>query len=112
MWPFFCLFVFKTSIFFLQCFREFLGCCGKALDINDQLIKEDQRMYQEDLKEKYAHLKTQLAKYIGDEVCCLITIEYSERFSFHYRKAIGSASTTLQDLRKTELRATFSSNQK
>ena len=31
-------------------------------------------MYQEDMKEKYAHLKTKLAKYIGDEVCCLITI--------------------------------------
>ena len=31
-------------------------------------------MYQEDMKEKYAHLKTKLAKYIGDEVCCLITM--------------------------------------
>lgn len=56
-----------------QVYREFLGCCGKALDINDQLIKEDQRMYQEDMKEKYAHLKTQLAKYIGDEVITTVT---------------------------------------
>lgn len=52
-----------------QYFREFLACCGKALEINDQLIKEDQRMYQEDMKEKYVHLRTQLTKYIGDEVC-------------------------------------------
>ncbi|KAK2573394.1 Dedicator of cytokinesis protein 9 [Acropora cervicornis] len=46
---------------------DFIACCGKALDINDQLIKEDQRMYQEDMKEKYNQLKTRLAKYIGDE---------------------------------------------
>lgn len=52
-----------------QVYREFIGCCGKALEQNDQLIKEDQRMYQEDMKEKYAQLRTQLAKYIGDEVC-------------------------------------------
>ena len=31
-------------------------------------MKEDQRMYQEDMKEKYVQLKTRLAKYIGDEV--------------------------------------------
>lgn len=46
------------------------------MEINDQLIKEDQRMYQEDMKAKYADLKTQLAKYIGDEVCCLITMNH------------------------------------
>ncbi|XP_068734853.1 dedicator of cytokinesis protein 9-like [Montipora capricornis] len=51
-----------------QVYREFIACCGKALEINDQLIKEDQRMYQEDMKEKYVQLKTRLAKYIGDEV--------------------------------------------
>lgn len=39
------------------------------MDINDQLIKEDQRMYQDDMKEKYGQLKTQLTKYIGEEVC-------------------------------------------
>lgn len=72
----FCLFVcFYDLKSFFPCFREFLACCGKALDINDQLIKEDQRMYQEDMKEKYAHLRTQLAKYIGDEVCCQITMK-------------------------------------
>ena len=76
-----CFFVFKTLNLFSQCFREFLACCGKALDINDQLIKEDQRMYQEDMKEKYAHLKTQLAKYIGDEVCYLITIDQASSTS-------------------------------
>ena len=53
-----------------QVYREFIACCGKALEINDQLIKEDQRMYQEDMKEKYAQLRAQLAKYTGDEVCC------------------------------------------
>lgn len=52
----------------MGCFREFLACCGRALEINDQLIKEDQRMYQEDMKDKYVQLRTQLAKYIGDEV--------------------------------------------
>lgn len=56
-----------------QVYREFIGCCGKALEQNDQLIKEDQRMYQEDMKEKYAQLRTQLAKYIGDEVITTVT---------------------------------------
>ena len=56
-----------------QVYREFIGCCGKALEQNDQLIKEDQRMYQEDMKEKYAQLRTQLAKYIGDEVCWFLS---------------------------------------
>ncbi|XP_078379462.1 dedicator of cytokinesis protein 11-like isoform X4 [Oculina patagonica] len=51
-----------------QVYREFIACCGKALDINDQLIKEDQREYQEGMKTSYAQLKTQLAKYTGDEV--------------------------------------------
>lgn len=50
-------------------FREFIGCCGKALEINDQLIKEDQKIYQEEMKKNYTQLKAQLAKYIGDEVC-------------------------------------------
>ena len=50
-------------------FREFIACCGKALEINDQLIKEDQRIYQEEMKKNYTQLKAQLAKYIGDEVC-------------------------------------------
>ncbi|XP_022797946.1 dedicator of cytokinesis protein 11-like [Stylophora pistillata] len=56
-----------------QVYREFIGCCGKALEQNDLLIKEDQRMYQEDMKEKYAQLRTQLAKYIGDEVIITVT---------------------------------------
>lgn len=56
-----------------QVYREFIACCGKALEINDQLIKEDQRMYQEDMKEKYAQLRAQLAKYTGDEVITTVT---------------------------------------
>ena len=43
-------------------------CCGKALELNDELIKEDQRMYQEDLKEKYANMKLELANYLDGEV--------------------------------------------
>ncbi|XP_073255433.1 dedicator of cytokinesis protein 11-like [Porites lutea] len=50
-----------------QVYREFIACCGKALEINDQLIKEDQRIYQEEMKKNYTQLKAQLAKYIGDE---------------------------------------------
>ena len=59
-------------------FREFIACCGKALELNDQLIKEDQRMYQEDMKDKYAQLKTQLAKYIGDEVRVSLFVQLSD----------------------------------
>ena len=50
------------------CFRDFMLCCGKALELNDELIKEDQRMYQEDLKEKYANMKLELANYLDGEV--------------------------------------------
>lgn len=60
-----------------QVYRDFIACCGKALDINDQLIKEDQRMYQEDMKEKYNQLKTRLAKYIGDEISTTVTASSS-----------------------------------
>lgn len=70
-----CLSVLQSMIMIsFPYFREFIACCGKALEINDQLIKEDQRMYQEDLKEKYVQLKTKLAKYIGDEVRYLVVI--------------------------------------
>ncbi|XP_048588509.1 dedicator of cytokinesis protein 9 isoform X4 [Nematostella vectensis] len=48
-------------------YREFLKFCGKALEINNQLIKEDQRMYHDDMKEKYGLLRTELAKYIDEE---------------------------------------------
>ncbi|XP_048588503.1 dedicator of cytokinesis protein 9-like [Nematostella vectensis] len=48
-------------------YREFLKFCGKALEINNQLIKEDQRMYQDDMKEKYGLLRTELAKYMDEE---------------------------------------------
>ena len=46
--------------------REFIICCGRALEINGQLIKLDQKMYQEDLNEKYSCLKSELVTYVGE----------------------------------------------
>ena len=45
-------------------FSEFIRCCGAALDLNDQLIQADQKMYQEDLKDKYSSMRLELASYI------------------------------------------------
>ncbi|CAB4023626.1 dedicator of cytokinesis 9-like, partial [Paramuricea clavata] len=45
-------------------YRDFIRCCGAALDLNDQLIQDDQKMYQEDLKDKYSSMRHELASYI------------------------------------------------
>ncbi|XP_028405691.1 dedicator of cytokinesis protein 9-like isoform X2 [Dendronephthya gigantea] len=45
-------------------YRDFIRCCGAALDLNDQLIQADQKMYQEDLKDKYSSMRHELASYI------------------------------------------------
>jgi hypothetical protein len=52
-------------------FRDFIHCCGAALDLNDQLIQDDQKMYQEDLKDKYSSMRHELASYID-----LVSFEY------------------------------------
>lgn len=48
--------------------RDFIKSCGKALEINHQLIKEDQQMYHDDMKDKYSQMRAELAKFIDDEV--------------------------------------------
>ncbi|KXJ26177.1 Dedicator of cytokinesis protein 9 [Exaiptasia diaphana] len=50
-----------------QVYKEFIKCCGKALDINHQLIKEDQHLYHDDMKDKYTQMKSELARYIDEE---------------------------------------------
>ena len=55
------MFFFNQLIFSL---RDFIRCCGAALDLNDQLIQADQKMYQEDLKDKYSSMRHELASYI------------------------------------------------
>ena len=52
------------NISFVFVFRDFIRCCGAALDLNDQLIQADQKMYQEDLKDKYSSMRNELASYI------------------------------------------------
>ena len=39
--------------------------CGQAIDLNELLIKPDQAAYHEDMKERYATLKTKIAGYVG-----------------------------------------------
>ncbi|XP_031567360.1 dedicator of cytokinesis protein 11-like isoform X3 [Actinia tenebrosa] len=48
-------------------YKDFIKSCGKALDINHQLIKEDQQMYHDDMKDKYSQMRTELAKFIDVE---------------------------------------------
>ena len=61
-------------------------------------------MYQEDMKEKYAHLKTQLAKYIGDEVCCLLTMNQASS-ALRERNLKTEQSAAILDLCLRETRA-------
>ena len=61
-------------------------------------------MYQEDMKEKYAHLKTQLAKYIGDEVCCLLTFNQASS-TLRRRNLKTEQSAAILDLCWRETRA-------
>ena len=61
-------------------------------------------MYQEDMKEKYAHLKTQLAKYIGDEVCCLLTMNQASS-ALRGRNLKTEQSAAILDLCLRETRA-------
>ena len=45
--------------------REFVTFCGRALELNSMLIKPDQLMYQEDLRNKYEEMKEKLAPFVG-----------------------------------------------
>ncbi|XP_022088047.1 dedicator of cytokinesis protein 9-like isoform X2 [Acanthaster planci] len=49
-------------------FREFMELCGRALETNARLIKEDQHEYHEDLVQKYRAMSNLLAELLQDQI--------------------------------------------
>lgn len=43
-----------------------MKACGQAVELNAVLIKPDQTAYHEDLKQRYADLKMEVASYLGE----------------------------------------------
>lgn len=63
--------------------RAFLQVCKEALELNEQLIVDDQLLYQEDLKKKYEQMETNLGSLIaidsqasGHGSMCVIMVMY------------------------------------
>lgn len=48
-------------------YRDFVKACGQAVELNAVLIKPDQTAYHEDLKQRYADLKMEVASYLGED---------------------------------------------
>lgn len=48
--------------------RQFAEACGKALDVNERLIKEDQLEYQEEMKAHYRDMLTELSGVMNEQV--------------------------------------------
>ncbi|KAL5475481.1 hypothetical protein EMCRGX_G025300 [Ephydatia muelleri] len=48
-----------------EIYRAFLQVCKEALELNEQLIVDDQLLYQEDLKKKYEQMETNLGSLIA-----------------------------------------------
>uniref|UniRef100_A0A7N6AXM4 Dedicator of cytokinesis 10 n=1 Tax=Anabas testudineus TaxID=64144 RepID=A0A7N6AXM4_ANATE len=51
-----------------EIFRQFAEACGKALDVNERLIKEDQLEYQEEMKAHYRDMLTELSGVMNEQV--------------------------------------------
>lgn len=47
--------------------RSFLQVCKEALELNEQLIVDDQLLYQEDLKKKYDQMETNLGPLVATD---------------------------------------------
>uniref|UniRef100_A0A8D2LWR7 Dedicator of cytokinesis 9 n=1 Tax=Varanus komodoensis TaxID=61221 RepID=A0A8D2LWR7_VARKO len=52
-----------------EVFRQFVEACGHALEINEQLIKEDQIEYQEEMKANYREMTKELSEIMHEQVC-------------------------------------------
>uniref|UniRef100_A0A3P8W727 Dedicator of cytokinesis 10 n=1 Tax=Cynoglossus semilaevis TaxID=244447 RepID=A0A3P8W727_CYNSE len=51
-----------------EIFRQFAEACGRALNVNERLIKEDQLEYQEEMKLHYRDLLTELSAIMKEQV--------------------------------------------
>lgn len=49
-------------------FRRFVGLCGKALDINEQLISSDQHEYHENLRECFHAMAAELSQILHEQL--------------------------------------------
>ncbi|KAF7252397.1 Dedicator of cytokinesis protein 9, partial [Varanus komodoensis] len=50
-----------------EVFRQFVEACGHALEINEQLIKEDQIEYQEEMKANYREMTKELSEIMHEQ---------------------------------------------
>ncbi|XP_016887624.1 dedicator of cytokinesis protein 10 isoform X2 [Cynoglossus semilaevis] len=51
-----------------EIFRQFAEACGRALNVNERLIKEDQLEYQEEMKLHYRDLLTELSAIMKEQI--------------------------------------------
>uniref|UniRef100_A0A8D2LW82 Dedicator of cytokinesis 9 n=1 Tax=Varanus komodoensis TaxID=61221 RepID=A0A8D2LW82_VARKO len=51
-----------------EVFRQFVEACGHALEINEQLIKEDQIEYQEEMKANYREMTKELSEIMHEQI--------------------------------------------
>ncbi|XP_044285107.1 dedicator of cytokinesis protein 9 isoform X6 [Varanus komodoensis] len=51
-----------------EVFRQFVEACGHALEINEQLIKEDQIEYQEEMKANYREMTKELSEIMHEQL--------------------------------------------
>lgn len=57
----------SNTLFAAPC-RQFAEACGKALNVNDRLIKEDQHEYQEEMRAHYRDMLTELSGIMNEQV--------------------------------------------
>lgn len=48
--------------------RQFVDACGQALGVNEQLIKEDQHEYHDEMKANYRDLTRELSNIMHEQV--------------------------------------------
>ncbi|XP_046886677.1 dedicator of cytokinesis protein 9 isoform X2 [Hypomesus transpacificus] len=71
-----------------EVFRQFVDACGQALGVNEQLIKEDQQEYHDEMKANYRDLAKELSNIMHEQI---IAVEYGSRNTLSHSLGIFNA---------------------
>ncbi|XP_062982156.1 dedicator of cytokinesis protein 9 isoform X4 [Elgaria multicarinata webbii] len=77
-----------------ELFRQFVEACGQALEINEQLIKEDQIEYQEELKANYREMAKELSEIMHEQITAVEEKASVMPNSLHIFNAISGTPTS------------------
>uniref|UniRef100_A0A8D2Q8L4 Dedicator of cytokinesis 9 n=1 Tax=Varanus komodoensis TaxID=61221 RepID=A0A8D2Q8L4_VARKO len=77
-----------------EVFRQFVEACGHALEINEQLIKEDQIEYQEEMKANYREMTKELSEIMHEQITAAEEKASVMPNSLHIFNAISGTPTS------------------